>query len=211
MGLRARSPGEPMKRRDVLLDFTPLLDVTLILLFFFLLFSTFEVEEAKSKLDTQLQAAQEQQAAAQAQLDLANAKYEQANALTQQLEKDLAIVENASGRQASNVEALMEFNRGTNMKLILTVRENGPILRVFRGDTQIATLSPDGDLAGVICASLKEAGYTAEDTVLCEFILDGSEPGTAAAYRKIKQQLMYVKGEFNYFYYSETDISMGDS
>ena len=199
-----------MKRKDVLLDFTPLLDVTLILLFFFLLFSTFEMEEAKMQLDAQIEAAQEQYAEAENRMEEANAKYAEADALTEQLREDLTIIESASERQASNVEALLEFNRGANIKLILSMNDDGAVLRVFQGETLITTTTPDGDLAGIICAALKESGYTEQDTVLCEFILDGSEAGTATAYRKIKQNLMYVKGEFNYFYYSETDISMGE-
>lgn len=162
------------------------------------------------QLNTQIEAAQEQLAAAEDRMEEANSKYAEADALTEQLKEDLAIVENASDRQASNIEALMEFNRGTNIKLILSMNDDGAILRVFQGDTLLTTTTPDGDLAGIICAALKESGYTEKDTVLCEFILDGSEAGTATAYRKIKQNLMYVKGEFNYFYYSETDISMGE-
>lgn len=199
-----------MKRKDILLDFTPLLDVTMILLFFFLLFSTFEMEEAKMQLDIQIEAAQEQLAAAEDRMEEANSKYAEADALTEQLKEDLAIVESASGRQASNIEALMEFNRGANIKLILSMTEDGAILKIFHGEALISTTTPDGDLAGIICSVLKESGYAEQDTVLCEFILDGSEAGTATAYRKIKQNLMYVKGEFNYFYYSETDISMGE-
>ena len=199
-----------MKRKDILLDFTPLLDVTMILLFFFLLFSTFEMEEAKLRLDTQIEAAQEQLAEAEDRMEEANAKYMEADSLTEQLKEDLAIVEKASGRQVSNIEALLEFNRGANIKLILSMANGDASLRVFQGDTLIITTTPDGDLAGVICNALKEAGYSETDTVLCEFILDGSEAGTATAYRKIKQNLMYVKGEFNYCYYSETDVSMGE-
>ncbi|MBR2936875.1 MAG: biopolymer transporter ExbD [Oscillospiraceae bacterium] len=185
-----------MKRKDVLLDFTPLLDVTLILLFFFLLFSTFEVEEAKIKLNNQIEAAEQQM--------------QEANSLAEQLKEDLEIVENASNRQASNIEALLEFNRSANVKLILSMKGGNATVKISQGDTIIATTTPDGDLAGIICTALKNAGYTENDTVLCEFILNGSEPGTKIAYQKIKQNLMYVKADFNYFYYSETDISIGE-
>ena len=192
-----------MKRKEVLLDFTPLLDVTLILLFFFLLFSTFEVEEAKIKLNNQIEAAEKQ-------TQEANSKYAEANALAEQLAEDLEIVENASNHQASNIAALLEFNRSANVKLILSMQDGSATIKISQGDTIIATTTPDGDLAGIICTALKDVGYTEDDTVLCEFILNGSEAGTATAHRKIKQNLMYVKAEFNYFYYSETDISIGE-
>ena len=199
-----------MKRRDVFLDFTPLLDVTLILLFFFLLFSTFEMEEAKIQLDTQIEAAQEQMAEAESRMEEANSRFSEAEDLVGQLKEDLAIVESASNRQASNIEALLEFNRGANIKLILSMNNGSATIRIIRGDTLIQTATPDDNLVDIICSVLKEMGYTEEDTVLCEFILDGSEPGTATAYRKIKEHLLYTKGEYHYFYYSETDISIGD-
>ena len=112
-----------MKRKDVVLDFTPLLDVTLILLFFFLLFSTFEVESAKAELNNQVEAAEKQ-------MQEANSKYEEANALAEQLKEDLEIVENASNRQASNIEALLEFNRGANVKLILSMKDGNATVKI---------------------------------------------------------------------------------
>lgn len=192
-----------MKGKEIALDFTPLLDVTLILLFFFLLFTTFEVQEAKNNLNSQVQAAQER-------LEEANALYEDAAGLVSRVEEELSLVEAAGSRGASNIEALLEFNRGANVKLILSMGDGTAKVRIFQGEKLLATAAPDADLAGIICAKLKEAGYQPEDTVLCEFVLDGSEAGTASAYRKIKQNLLYIKGEFHYFYYSETDISMGE-
>lgn len=199
-----------MKSKDIFLDFTPLLDVTLILLFFFLLFSTFEMEEVQAKLDTQIEAVEEQLEAAEDRMKEADSRYAEANDLVAQLEEDLAIVENANNRQASNIEALMEFNRGANIKLILSIDNGNANLRVFQGDTLIATTSPENNLTEIICTSLEEAGYSNEDTVLCEFIFDGSQAGTTVAYRHIKQNLLYVKGTYKFFYYSETDLSIGD-
>ena len=50
--------------------------------------------------------------------------------------------------------------------------------------------------------------YTPEDTLFCEFILDGSKAGTASAYRTIDKAIKFVRSTYSNLYYSETDISI---
>lgn len=184
-----------MKMRDIILDFTPLLDITLILLFFFILFGHMEVEQAQSYLD--------------AQVAKAEAQILQTQELSAQLEREIAMAESAAPRQGSNIQSMMVFNRSENIKLILDMENQGRELKVFSGDTPVAMAAAHGEITAVVYDALTKVGYTPEDTVLCEFILDGRQPGTAAAYREVREALMVLKGEFPYFYYSETDISMG--
>ena len=47
--------GDIMKKRDVILDFTSLLDVTLIVIFFFVLFSHLDSQENKARTDAKVQ------------------------------------------------------------------------------------------------------------------------------------------------------------
>ena len=60
-----------MKKKDILLDFTSLLDVTLILIFFFVIFSHFDnvqstaqIEDKESKLESQINDAAERESQA---------------------------------------------------------------------------------------------------------------------------------------------------
>ena len=60
-----------MKKRDVILDFTSLLDVTLIVIFFFVIFSHLDTEDNRAKteakvaeLETAIEEAEEREAAA---------------------------------------------------------------------------------------------------------------------------------------------------
>jgi len=184
-----------MKIRDIVLDFTPLLDITLILLFFFILFGHLETEQAKSALD--------------AQMEKAEAEIVQAQELSQQLEEEIALAESAGGRQGNNIQSMLSFNRSENIKLILHMEDVGRELKIFSGEKQLAAVSVQGDVASALCDALREAGYRAEDTVLCEFLLDGAQPGTAAAYRAVSHALLVTKGEFPFLYDSETDISIG--
>ena len=53
-----------MNKREIILDFTSLLDVIMIILFFFILFSHLETEDAKTALQTAEQNAIEREAQA---------------------------------------------------------------------------------------------------------------------------------------------------
>lgn len=185
-----------MKMRDIVLDFTPLLDITLILLFFFILFGHLEVEQAQSVLDEK---------AAQAETAMV-----QAQQLEEQLEEELALLQSAGERQGSNIQSMMTFNRSRNIKLILNMEDSGRELKVFRGEELIRAVSIHSeDVAADLFHALMDAGYREDDTVLCEFLLDGTQPGTAAAYRTVSDALLVLKGDYPYLYDSETDISLG--
>ena len=61
-----------MKKRDVILDFTSLLDVTLIVIFFFVIFSHLDTEDNRAKteakvaeLETAIEEAEEREASAE--------------------------------------------------------------------------------------------------------------------------------------------------
>ena len=101
-----------MKKRDVILDFTSLLDVTLIVIFFFVLFSHLDEQENKARTDAKVQ---EMQVAIQEAED----RESDANELVNQLEEELGIVQEYSDRQASNVSEMLEFNKSENIKIIL--------------------------------------------------------------------------------------------
>ena len=192
-----------MRRKEILLDFTPLLDVTLILLFFFILFSHMEVLEEKAAADTAT-------AAAAAAAAAAEEKAAAAQALSVQFEEELQLIRNADMRKAADFEAMLAFSRSSNIKLILNMQENGWTLYVCQSGESLAEVPSGTDISTGIRNGLSAAGLTADSTILCEFILDGSEPGTASAYRPIKKALAAIQQTHKYFYCSETDISIAE-
>ena len=200
-----------MKQKDIFLDFTPLLDVTLIILFFFILFSSMEVAEAKFDLAAQKAEIQD----TRQQLDGQVSQYEQLNRQSQwkleQLQQDLEILAQEDPRGAANAKAMMEFHRNANMKLILSSDSGAPLLQVLCGEKLCGSIEVSDALGERLRQVMEQAGYTPEDTVFCEFILDGSQPGTAYAYRQVHRALSDLHGDYRYFYISETDISIGKS
>lgn len=191
-----------MKKRDVILDFTSLLDVTLIVIFFFVLFSHLDSQENKARTDAKVQ---EMEVAIQEAED----REAEADALAKQLENEISIVKEYSNRQASNVSEMLEFNRSENIKIILDMNADNWSARVIKGDLVISTVMGSDNIGIDLKKALVDAGYDNTKTIFCDFVFDGSLPGTASAYRQIKKGIEDVSKEYKYFYSSETDLSIG--
>lgn len=191
-----------MKKRDVILDFTSLLDVTLIVIFFFILFSHMDSQENKARTDEKVY---ELETAIQE----AEERKQVADKLAIQLEEEIAIVRRASERQASNINEMLEYNRSENVKIILDMNSASWSVRIIHGGEAISTVYGGDAMGAELISVFKTIGYDNSKTIFCDFIFDGSLPGTASAYRKIKKGLDDVSDEYSYLYISETDLSIG--
>lgn len=101
-----------MKRRDVILDFTSLLDVTLIVIFFFVIFSNLDSQANKARTDAKVQ--ELDAAVQQAENREANAKE-----LEEQLQKEINAVKESNLHQGSNASEILVFNKDENIKSFL--------------------------------------------------------------------------------------------
>lgn len=191
-----------MKRiREIILDFTPLLDVTLIILFYFILFSHMGAAQAQQKADRErADAAAAQTAAAQ--------HMEEAEQLMQQAEFERRVLAEAGGNGAMLEQAVEEYAAGRNIKLLLTMNGKSWTLRVRRGNARdtLAELHSAEDLS-LLTAALRKAEYQKDDIILCELIYDADEDGTNQAYQDVRQILEQVREAFPHIYISETDLS----
>ncbi len=191
-----------MKRiREIILDFTPLLDVTLIILFYFILFSHMGAAEAQQKADRErADAAAAQTAAAQ--------HMQEAEELMQQAEFERRVLAEASGNGAMLEQAVEEYAAGRNIKLLLTMNGKSWTLRVRRGNARdtLAELHSAEDLS-LLTAALRKTEYQKDDIILCELIYDADEDGTNQAYQDVRQILEQVRETFPHIYISETDLS----
>ena len=191
-----------MKKRDVILDFTSLLDVTLIVIFFFVLFSLLDGEENKARTDAKVHEVE-------VAIQEAESREKVAVEMEKQLEDEIAIVQEYSDRQASNISEILEFNQSENIKIILDMNSDNWSVRVVKGDSVISTIEENDNIGFGLKNALSNAKYDNTKTIFCDFVFDGSLPGTASAYRKIKKGIEDVSKEYRYFYSSETDLSVG--
>ena len=189
-----------MKRREIFLDFTSLLDVTLIVIFFFVLFSHLDTQAEHARTDEKVQ-----------ELDAAVKQAEEREAsakeLEEQLQKEIELV--SKTRERENSKAIADFFLGDNMKIILETDSDSWYIQLIK-DGQLQTkVSSGDDFKEKLRAAFKDAGYVSENTILCELIYDGSKKGTNSAYREVKDGLLEMMGEYSHLYISETDLSVG--
>ena len=192
-----------MKKKDILLDFTSLLDVTLILIFFFVIFSHFDNVQSTAQIE-------DKESQLQSQINDAAERESQAQELKEQLEYEIGIVQNADDRAQDNVQEIIEFTKGTNLKLILEMQDGKWTLVVSSKNEVISRIAAGDDVEARLADALESADYAYGDTILCDFVYNGSQAGTVSAYRKITKAMEAVQEEYKYLYYSETDLSVGE-
>lgn len=183
-----------MRRKDILLDFTSLVDIVLIMLFFFILFSHLDVENVRAELEEQLAAAQRAELAADEARDA--------------LEADRRVLREAAPDVAAVSDALISFVRGTNLRLVLRTEGRSWTIEALAGDESLAVVAPEDNASAKLLAALADAGFTEDDVLLCVFVYEGDQPGTYAAYRVARTALAALNAAYPRLYVSETDISI---
>ena len=201
-----------MNKREIILDFTSLLDVIMIILFFFILFSHLETEDAKTALQTAEQNAIEREAQAEQKNEELDKLLEEANQKEQQATEKLNEADLAGERQGKNVEGITDFSRNLNIRVKLKMISGSSKwnLLVFKGEQQIAEI-PKGNVNSMSQSFLKalsDAGCAKDDTLLCVYVYDAAQAGTASADRDIQKVFDEVKEQYKHFFYSELDTSL---
>ncbi|MBQ5335037.1 MAG: biopolymer transporter ExbD [Oscillospiraceae bacterium] len=193
--------------QEVLLDFTTLLDVTMLLLFFFVLFSRMDVDQVKQSAAADQRAAQSVMDEARDLKNKAENELADAQAQKAQAEEALRQLNDADAQRAADLAALQYYGIGQNLKLRLELDGNDWMLSVRRGDIVPHMLESGSVNADMLRTVLSELRYQKEDTVLCEFLYEGEKPGSRAAYQTVQNALHALKADYPHLYISETDIS----
>lgn len=172
-----------MKKRQIILDFTSLLDVIMIILFFFIIFSNLETDNLKKDLEDK----------------------------QQQVSAELEEADSAVDRSGENTDAIMDFSENKNLKLHLDMNgENGWTLKFAKGEEIVKeiTKADISVMTDEVRELFKEQGYTADNTILIEFSYNATESGTTSAYLDTMKIINTMKSEYTHLFYSETDVSV---
>ena len=191
-----------MKTRDIFLDFTALLDVTLIVIFFFVLFSHLENEENKMLVDEKVN---EYETA----IKEVNDREETANDLIKQLEQELEIIRNSDERQAEDAQAILEYRAGKNLKMVLDLEEESFVVYINKNKENIAKININSNLSTELLKAMENTGYMKEDTIFCDIVFDGLNKGSNKAYQIMMDALDDMQNKFPNMYYSITNVSIG--
>ena len=200
-----------MKKRQIILDFTSLLDVIMIILFFFIIFSSLETDNLKKDLEDKQQQVSAELEEAKAKNNKADELLGEAQKKNEQADKRLEEANTAVDRSGDNADAIMDFSENKNLKLHLDMNgENGWTLKFAKGE-EIVKEIPKADISvmtGEVRELFKEQGYKADNTILIEFSYDATENGTTSAYLDTMKIINTLKNEYEHLFYSETDVSV---
>lgn len=201
-----------MNKREIILDFTSLLDVIMIILFFFIIFSHLETEDAKLSWQTAEQNAVQREEEAEQKLEDAEKLLEEAEQKEQQAAEKLKEAELAGERQGENVEGITDFSRNLNIRVNLKMISGSSSwsLLVYKGEQQIAEIpkADVGSMSQAFLEALSDNGCGKEATLLCVYVYDAAQAGTASADRDVQKVFDEVKRQYEHFFYSELDTSL---
>ena len=204
-----------MKNRDVILDFTSLLDVVLLILFFFILYSAFNVKEAETRVEAAQAEYEEKLAALDAEktgLEKERAGLQtEADKLGEEWDRLLALDENA-GR---NQQALLAFNNGAMLCFQLRKEDDSEAweLRATRKasaegeEILVGAVLPGDELYGSILGLFEKAGYGEKEVLIVTFAYDGSVIGTHRLYEDIMKAFRDIQAERKNLYLNAINLS----
>ena len=70
----------------------------------------------------------------------------------------------------------------------------------------IGTVRKGADIRAGLAQALENAGYSTEDTILCEFVFDSHAAGSYSANTDVTEALDLISHEYPFLYYSRTDV-----
>ena len=194
-----------MNKREIILDFTSLLDVVMIILFFFVLFSNVETEEAKLALQTA-------QSEAEEKIEEENTKLAELEEKIRSADEKLREAELAGERQGQNIEGIMDFGSSTNIRaaLITDKENNNWFLEISRGGDEKYFSRIEGTdaekMSEGFASVISELGYTKDDTILCEFVFYSEQWKSNSTYKTVGKMFSQLKDEYEHLFYSEIDL-----
>lgn len=204
------------KKREAILDFTSLLDVIMLILFFFVIFAQLDTSEAISNAKMEQEKAEQQIADAQAEWKAANEAKDKANAELEQLQQANALAESII------INGSDDFDRALRLKLILfcendswvitvncSKQENGEI-RYEEINRILDVRNRDAlNVANDFNKIINDYGYSQEDAFLCDLIFDSLDSGSNKAKRNTDKMLSILQNDlgYNHLFSSTTDLS----
>ena len=197
-----------MKAREIILDFTSLLDVIMIILFFFVLYSTIDTEEVTNKA--------KRAEASYNELIEENEKKQAENEQEQQEWRKKASEEwdrilSADANAVNNQKALTAYNNGEGIYFNLQNVEKSNVwtLSVLYGTKKAGEISSDEsrELKEKIKACLEKSGYEKDDVIISTLTYDGDSYGTETVVPFIESAITDVQREYKGLYFTTINIS----
>ena len=202
-----------MKFKEILLDFTSLLDVIMIILFWFILNYHNQTVAIQEQANQKINEAES--IVAEVDEKKAELAEKEQDLLDQQseIESMLAEIKDADERKGANIAGLNEFQKGINLTVRLERENNGQfILLIYKGndlDSEMADEEvPLSDFnTERFSMIIRNYDYEEDDAVLLELVYNNEEIGSNKAVGTIDEVLEEIKEEYPYLYVRKLKIS----
>lgn len=191
-----------MKRSRISLDFTSLLDIMMIILFFFILNFNNAQAEAIKKIDDYNNQSE--------QLEEDKEKFEKEKEEWQkQADIELERIRNADENAASNAEALMNFQKGIFLTIDLKVNDpDNWIITVNNGGNKIGEIISENsqNVAKEIIDILNNNKFENNDVILAVLMFNQHDIGSAKVItEEFIENIKSVRYEYPYFYCADLE------
>lgn len=192
-----------MRKHKISLDFTSLLDIMMIILFFFLINFKFSADESKAEAAAEVENANIRAE----QLEEDRRRFEEEKEeWKKEAEREIDKLREADKNAAENAQALYDFQNGRILKIALdmTSRSDWEIT-VYSGETPIGEILSENseNISGGIVDILDSGGFQREDVIIGIFMYDPTNTGSGSIPEEFIPQIKEVRGVYENFYCAE--------
>jgi len=200
-----------MKIKELILDFTPLLDITMILLFWFILSSHDQAVTIQQEADEKTAEASSLSQELEEQIELSRQEMEEWRIEAQQ---ELDIIREADSDAADNMQALLDHLEGKSIVMDLEIQSAADWrLSVRSGDTVLGTAGSENgmsitapgthnELSKEIVSILKGSGADPSQSMICTVLYDGDSLYSGRAKAALESALTDVRRTYKKMYCS---------
>lgn len=211
-------------KREIILDFTSLLDVIMLILFFFVIFAQLDTSEAIKKVEALQTEAQQEKEDADDKLEAANEALQQAEAQLKELQQANALAESII------INGAVDFDKALRLKLVLNGKKGnwsisvqfaeekdgeivynniGVISNVGDWDTNDMVKRNTDNMAEDFEHIIIEYGYSKDDAFLCDLMYNSTGAGSRKAKEHTDEMLKIFQNDlgYKYLFASTTDLS----
>ena len=203
-------------KREIILDFTPLLDVMMLILFFFILFANTnyqnKIEEANANAQSKIEEAEEAKEEAQSKIDTYNEKIEE-------LEEELNALDSAGNTHGEAIDSLYKYKQDLFLRLKLKKEEKSVgeaskkiwNIHVYYDNNEIGIINDINEHSIEKCSNeflkiLSDNKFNKDENLICELIINTSEGGSLESYVYTSEILKRIEKDYKYLFVPQTPI-----
>ena len=192
-------------KREIILDFTPLLDVMMLILFFFILF-------ANTNYQNKIEEAEEAKEEAQSKIDTYNEKIEE-------LEEELNALDSAGNTNGEAIDSLYKYKQDLFLRLKLKKEEKSVgeaskkiwNIHVYYDNNEIGIINDINEHSIEKCSNeflkiLSDNKFNKDENLICELIINTSEGGSLESYVYTSEILKRIEKDYKYLFVPQTPI-----